>query len=446
MRFSFKRAIRGILGVIALGLALPAGAGLDLWPWLTSGEELWESRVDPRESPALKQGRFRPGNPARSTGCRIGDLPVAETLLAFDENQRLLSVRLLVATRGDSAGLDEEQFERIRAACENLIREWAGKEGGPVEEQRIQHAVWARRQWSLPHSDIQLVWSHSRRHQLQRAGRTQIVDARPEFVRIDISPAADAAPELPLPPSVARQQEAAERDRLVSGLANRVVRRSNGDVIITGVPMVDQGSKGYCAVATIARMLQFYDLPADQHEIAQLANADPVAGTDPARMMHVLRRSGSRLGITARSLMEMDSADYRRMIESYNRLARRARERELPDSRFVQVARLYSLADADRLREVRTGQRGDYQRFRDTVRDSINAGIPLAWSLVLGIVPEEGRTPQTSGGHMRLIIGYNDERGELIFSDSWGAMHEAKRILTDNAWAVTTGLFAIEPR
>jgi hypothetical protein len=46
---------------------------------------------------------------------------------------------------------------------------------------------------------------------------------------------------------------------------------------------------------------------------------------------------------------------------------------------------------------------------------------------------------------MRLIIGYNLKTSEVIFTDSWGAGHEQKRMAMDDAWTITNGLSSIEP-
>jgi hypothetical protein len=46
---------------------------------------------------------------------------------------------------------------------------------------------------------------------------------------------------------------------------------------------------------------------------------------------------------------------------------------------------------------------------------------------------------------MRLITGYNNKTGEIIYSDSWGARHSMKRMPADNAFAMTTGLYYMEP-
>ena len=52
---------------------------------------------------------------------------------------------------------------------------------------------------------------------------------------------------------------------------------------------------------------------------------------------------------------------------------------------------------------------------------------------------------QAGGGHMRMIVGYNDKTGHILFSDSWGAGHELKRMTLTHAYHASTGLFAMYP-
>jgi hypothetical protein len=96
------------------------------------------------------------------------------------------------------------------------------------------------------------------------------------------------------------------------------------------------------------------------------------------------------------------------------------------------------------LKEVRTRNKSDVGKFQRSVESHINEGTPLMWTVMLGKVPEKG-IPQNAGGHMRLIIGYNNKTNEIIFTDSWGAGHEIKRMAIDDAWTITTGTMSIEP-
>jgi hypothetical protein len=46
---------------------------------------------------------------------------------------------------------------------------------------------------------------------------------------------------------------------------------------------------------------------------------------------------------------------------------------------------------------------------------------------------------------MRMIIGYNDSTEEIIFSHSWGAGHESKKMKMSDAYKATQGLFGLKP-
>ena len=86
----------------------------------------------------------------------------------------------------------------------------------------------------------------------------------------------------------------------------------------------------------------------------------------------------------------------------------------------------------------------DFGKFKRVIQRSIDEGVPLLWSVRLGIVAEK-EIPQASGGHMRIIVGYNTATNEVLYSDSWGAGHEEKRMSIDDAWTVTTGLGSLQP-
>lgn len=57
-------------------------------------------------------------------------------------------------------------------------------------------------------------------------------------------------------------------------IAAQVSRSDEGHAYIKGIPMIDQGDKGYCAAATLARVLQYYGYSVDQHAMAALAETE----------------------------------------------------------------------------------------------------------------------------------------------------------------------------
>jgi hypothetical protein len=133
------------------------------------------------------------------------------------------------------------------------------------------------------------------------------------------------------------------------------------------------------------------------------------------------------------------------LITEYNRAARRAHEPEIPDQGHVlDLQKIYEAMKPEILKEARTHNPAAMDRFLQTVQDHIDQGIPILWSVMIGVVPET-MAPKGIGGHMRLIIGYNTDTKEILYSDSWGPGHELKRMPLDNAWTMTTSMDTIEP-
>ena len=102
--------------------------------------------------------------------------------------------------------------------------------------------------------------------------------------------------------------------------------------------------------------------------------------------------------------------------------------------------------DSEVLKYMKTegSQKSKFTKFMKDVHDQVNKGIPLIWGVVLGTYPEP-EIPQSHGGHMRLIIGYNDKRKEILYTDSWGAGHELKRMPAEWAWTISHCLMYLKP-
>ena len=199
----------------------------------------------------------------------------------------------------------------------------------------------------------------------------------------------------------------------LSDLPRNVEEDSEGNTWIANIPMVDQGPKGYCVVASTQRLFEYYGIPADQHQIAQIAGSDAERGTNSAAMAQCLEKIDYRFKTRFKALGVLSTR-----------------------------GRLHEMDKNGRL----TDKTMDRKKFEKTVRDYVDDGIPLLWALTLGRFPEEPAiSPQASGGHMRMIIGYNDDEEKLVFSDSWGAGHEKKYMRLGDAFEATHGLFVMTP-
>lgn len=249
---------------------------------------------------------------------------------------------------------------------------------------------------------------------------------------------------------------------LKASIVDNVVRAPRGDVFIDNLPMVDQGMKGYCAVATAERVLRYYGVQVDEHELAAAAGTSAEGGTSTLEMKKSVEAIGRkyRLG-TVVCFGDFEKSVQERIaglgdeVKAYNKMAKKLKKPEIQESVYVKHEgnmTIFSPQAVDEAMDVEVRkemkvngmQKSKFTKFQKDIHDQVAKGIPLFWGVQLGIYPEAG-IPQSAGGHMRLIIGYNDKKREILYTDSWGAGHELKRMPMDWAWTISHCLMYMKP-
>ena len=221
-------------------------------------------------------------------------------------------------------------------------------------------------------------------------------------------------------------------------LPKKVRTDDNGDVWIDSVPMVDQGQKGYCACATTARILQYFGRDVDQHHVAQISGGTK-NGTKPDELKDAVRRIRTKLKLSMDIIYDMDKQG-KSVLRTVAKKAKKDGVRmQLYNTFYAQMS------NRDIYKESAVTTRY-YRDYKEDIIKSIDEGIPLAWALMLGLYPEDGKTPQSGGGHMRTIIGYNKEKDSIIFSDTWGEGHEKKYMTFEDSFAASWVLWKISPK
>ena len=326
-----------------------------------------------------------------------GAVPVEEAVVDFSGG-RLNMVTLSIFNRGDAGEIGEADFKNRYMT--------AGKAMGARLNAKPMVGAANRQQGLLTEG---YSWSSPAGIAMLEINEGALGGSAREFMRLRVArPDAEGA----LAASMKNSGGAAAAK--LGELPANVARDDKGNVYIRNLPMVDQGNKGYCLPASTQRIFEYYGIGADMHQIAQVAESDPDKGTSSMSMAKELDRIDFRFK-TRLVVMAMKSENA--LVE-------------------VEV----------RKGEYLVGKPVDERKFLKNIHDFIDDGIPLLWSLELGRFPEEpDLKPQTSGGHMRIIIGYNESTGRLIFSDSWGAGHEFKTIKASDAYAASQGLFALKP-
>ncbi|MCX7818935.1 MAG: cysteine peptidase family C39 domain-containing protein [Kiritimatiellae bacterium] len=354
-------------------------------------------------------------------------------------NERPAEVRISLYSRGDEAPIPHDALTNRVSQVIARLRALTGRPpqtvlppagAGASSRFRTFALVWPRGADAIR---LEYGWSEVRTG--GAAGRTLM----PEFITVTLKPQEGAATAV-----------MATKLLVTPGaLAKNVRRTPDGDVFIENIPMVDQGEKGYCAAAAGERVLEYYGGDVDQHELAQRMQMDS-GGVSFENMVRGLRTIAQSLGLQVRMLMEFDRSTIERLLADYEKMAQKmgrpplrpaAGQRDL----YGDVSP-WTLLDKEVFLASRTRDPTEIERFLRWIQGRVDAGIPLCHGVIIGILPEEAELGQPAGLHLRLIIGYNLRRRELLYTDSWGPGHERKRMPLSHAWAMTVALFTIEPR
>ncbi len=397
----------------------------------------------------LEKGREDAARAPRSGGVTFHGLEVYESRLWF-ATSGVARIELSLYNRGDAdRPLTAADLGEKLAAVRRLF-DAAGAKSPRVEAQNVGNGVQQFRQtWRSP-APAQLVW----RGRKVAGGR---VDA--DFVRVTLLPPGgmDAGAQGFAVKARARGK-AAIRENVVKVTAATAEegRTKDGDVFVGNVPMVDQGDKGYCAVATCERVLRYYGLAVDEHELGASAGSTASGGTSLQAMYETVSALAKKFGLGTHLVYgELDKDvsgrihDLEKQVADYNKAAKKLRRPEIARSQYVRGGVMWDAAAAQAAMEpvvlkAMKLKLPAFRVFQRALHDQVNAGIPLVWSVTLGIFPEPD-IPQAQGGHMRLIIGYNDRTKEIIYTDSWGAGHECKHMPLDDAWAISKAVLFIKP-
>jgi hypothetical protein len=201
-------------------------------------------------------------------------------------------------------------------------------------------------------------------------------------------------------------------------LSQRVKHKENGDVIITDLPMVDQGRKGYCVPATFERVLRYYGLSEDMNILAMAGQTGAGGGTSvqaiQAATYAMIRDAGGTI----------TQKNFSGSIQEI---------KPLIDSGKPILFTHFSTPEFNTRVNERMAHRvavANWDDWATRFLPSLKKTAPLK--------------PDPEWSHICLIIGYNEKTREIAISDSWGRAakerwmteEEAKQIKASGALSV----------
>ena len=431
---------RTIAMIVALGVGT-GFAAVDLGEHFAKKEAWEESATDfavehARDGFTFASQKRDIVNCLRRTGAKWFRNDVWETRVYYGTpNEGPTRVEMSLYNRGDRKLSDDYSREDLdRLIAEVNERCAPGTKLPKSEKTKLKTGGFQYRiAWTKCEPAVEIVW-----------GVGEAKNAAIQYVRATMTPKAKEKPKGAVK-SVSGQASAAK-------VKANVKKNPDGDVWIDGVPMVNQGQKGYCAAAVSERILRYYGHSIDEHEIAQQAGSEARTGTRVSDMIEVIKNIGTkkRLGFNEIVSTAGNIGDLEKEIEQYNKAAKSLKEEELSLHHFrhgnmIMVDEIYDRMKPKVLKKMRTKD-SKFKKFLSGVKTQVDKGIPICWGVTLGIFPEPGlENLQGRGGHMRLIIGYNAKTHEILYSDTWGAGHELKRMPEDWAFTITHNAFFLRP-
>lgn len=390
--------------------------GADISERLQSGE-FWEQTS---QQAIIGMRHTRPdAEHVRLQSVTIGELTTGETIVTLKDDQPVM-MQAMLYNKGDDGAIDEESFNEKVAQARAAMDEMTGVKGKMRSVGRRDAAVKLKAwEWKWENGIARL--------EINASGKKKKFAA--EFLRLNIACNAKTLSSGSASDSISKAE-----------LRENIVTEDDGTVWLKNVPMVDQGQKGYCAPATLARVFAFYGMDqVDQHSLADLCASQGNGGTS-TRDIEAAMKLICKSYRTKFIVLEDYAAAITSFESAYNKLAKRKKMEPLSHNDPL------GTADAKLLLECRAGKPNQVNKWLRDIQKHIDAGSPVVWGVTVGIFPEEVSLPQSRGGHLRLIIGYNLKEKTIIFSDSWGAAHARKTMDADKALSITSGRYVIKLR
>ena len=376
---------------------------------------LWTQSTQEISDGVLKEVRFRivdgttvrmrRGAQLQFAGLRTGDV----LLQLSEDRSHAQMLNTTVYNKGDDGELSKADFEKLLSDSVEkltaLLQTEPKQHKTSAKETAVRLRAW---EWENDHCAALLEASST------GSGKKYVA----EFIRLTIAPEKSALER-------GGADDAAKR----SELRGNVQHHDDGSVWIKGIPMVDQGEKGYCVPASLSRVFAYYGMDAvDQHSLAALCKSS---------------ENGTTLEAMEKSLRSI-SAKFHVSVVPMEWLSQKMLMKELP-----RLAQKKHMSPSDlqpkHLLELLKGKPAVVRKGMKDIKKYVDAGIPVVWAVMLGMFPEQG-LPQSMGGHMRLIIGYNEQKQAILYTDSWGAGHEMKAMPVDRACAITQALYVLRPK
>lgn len=216
-----------------------------------------------------------------------------------------------------------------------------------------------------------------------------------------------------------------------------------GDVFINGIPQVSQ-KRNYCVPACVSMIVRYFDDRINQKKLAKLFSTSSKTGTLSTDIEDAFFNETVLQDYELKKLYTLTEEDYASLMKFYESTAKNKRKKK-HDSK-AEEGNIFDNINPEVARRVFPSARPQLERILYSVcRTYIASGIPVMWAVAMNLDP----AVKMKGGHMRIIVGFNEQNNKLkkiLYRDPWGGASKIKRVDFDDASTMTMELYAIIPK
>ncbi len=225
-------------------------------------------------------------------------------------------------------------------------------------------------------------------------------------VGLRLTRTSDRKPEGYLAPEVAKLG----REERVAALASRRRENERGDVLLGGIPVVDQGNTPFCGIHALAMVSRYLGLEITPDELAAAARFRNTGSARGSLVLDLYHAVGEEAGMEVKVSSRFDA---KRVLKSL--------EAGLPVIVWRRVTK--EREDAHAALGVRLAENPD-------------ARVPVSKSSVW-----PRREKKSLPSHGSVVTGINLDRGEAIYSEPWGESARERRMSLDELETSTYAVF-----
>jgi hypothetical protein len=393
-------------------------------------ETTWSGGTLPGNWMDTSTASDKKGHELRSMGLMFGLRP--QQVQAWTENGKLVRMDVVFLEAGNFFGFKKsdsaiykqknDQTRKEERVAEKELEELKKKEEKEFAVKREEFAkLFAQIEKDLPATLEKFCGKPGER---VNVGQTRMLRSRAtEFATSVVRMRFTAEDDQLISLAIIPMDTAAKSARLatVTGSQRRADAKESvktlpgGDVVLDAIPMVNQGSRGYCAIGTLAMIGKYYGVEVNIDQLASRAGYKE-GDTDNASIIPIY---------------EAAAKEGRMRMRQQDTFSIREAMRELDKGHPILVWRWFSRErDAFHHKFAKDHAKNASLTLPDPKKDKADRAM---WPNDKG------------GGHASLITGYNKERDEVLFTESWGEGNRHRRMRVEEMESTVYVAFYFEP-